>query len=60
MRKGSKASKPAWNKGEVEQYRIDLFAEFGYKTLIIWERELKNKDILIEKLKLFCDVPNEI
>jgi len=37
-----------------EQERIDLFIKYGYQTLIIWEHELKDIDVLIEKLILFC------
>ena len=36
-----------------EQERIDIFAQHGYQTLIIWEHELKNLEELIEKLTLF-------
>jgi len=36
-----------WHKGENPQDRIDVFAPYGYKTLILWERELK--DICLAK-----------
>jgi hypothetical protein len=42
-----------WHKGQNPQDRIDTFAPFGYETLVVWERELKNKNVLIEKIKVF-------
>ena len=36
-----------WHKNDNPQDRIDLFKQFGYDTLIIWEHELKD----IEKVK---------
>lgn len=42
-----------WHKGENEQERIDLFAKYGWSTLIIWEKELSNREDLIEKLQSF-------
>lgn len=33
-----------------EQQRINLFAKYGYKTLIIWERELKNLEKVKQKI----------
>ena len=37
-----------------EQERIDLFAKYGYQTLIIWERELENMEVLQTRLMEFC------
>ena len=37
-----------WHKGENPQDRIDTFKPFGYDTLVIWEKELKN----IKQVKL--------
>ena len=34
--------------------RIEHFSKFGYKTLIVWEHETKNKEILFKKLQNFC------
>lgn len=31
-----------WHKGQNPQDRIDCFTPFGYRTLVIWESELKN------------------
>jgi len=35
------------------QERIDLFAKYGYKTLIIWEHELEDVEKLVEKIFVF-------
>lgn len=42
-----------WHRGEKEEDRIKIFEPYGYKTLVIWERELKDIDKLAAKLKLF-------
>jgi len=39
-----------WHKGQDPQNRIDLFKEQGYETMVIWERELKDIEILKDKL----------
>lgn len=44
-----------WHKGENPQDRIDIFKPFGYSTLVIWERELKNMDVLIGRIRGFVD-----
>lgn len=36
-----------------DRLRIETYKKFGYKTLIIWERELKNIEILIQKILNF-------
>ncbi len=41
------------HKPEEEQQRIDLFARYGYQTLVIWYRELSNIKLLAEKLLFF-------
>ena len=33
--------------------RLKMYSKYGYETLIVWEKELKNKDNLIHKLKGF-------
>lgn len=38
---------------EHETDRIHYFSNYGYKTLIIWERELKNKENVKEKISNF-------
>jgi len=35
------------------QERVDLFAKFGYQTLIIWEYELRGRRLLEKKLQNF-------
>lgn len=37
-------------KEEEEQQRTDLYAQLGYQTLIIWESELKNVEMLEKKI----------
>lgn len=41
-------------KEEEEQQRIDLFAQHGYQTLVIWDYELEDIERMLEKLVLFC------
>lgn len=38
---------------ETEQGRIDLFREYGYSTLVIWESELKNPEAVRVKIGEF-------
>lgn len=42
-----------WHKGQDPQDRKDIFKEFGYDTLVIWERELKNHSELKFKIHKF-------
>jgi hypothetical protein len=45
-----------WHRGETSntiKNRKDIFKRYGYKTLIVWESELKNEDKLIKKLVQF-------
>lgn len=42
-----------WHKGQDPQDRINAFKPFGYDTLIIWERELKDIDSVIKKIHEF-------
>lgn len=44
-----------WHKGENPEDRIALFSKFGYKTLVIWERELKNLPKLTERVQEFVE-----
>lgn len=39
-----------WHRNDIPQDRIDLFAKYGYQTLIIWERELKKEVSLKAKV----------
>ncbi|MDP1910972.1 MAG: NUMOD3 domain-containing DNA-binding protein, partial [Hyphomicrobium sp.] len=38
---------------ETEEGRIKFFQQYGYKTLIIWESELENPDVVSNKLRNF-------
>lgn len=42
-----------WHKGQNPQDRIDVFAPFGFSTLVIWERELKHIPKLIGRIQRF-------
>lgn len=43
-----------------EQERIDLFAKYGYQTLVIWGYELSDIESLVEKIKEFHNIGQEI
>lgn len=47
-----------FHEPEEEQERIDLFAQYGYQTLIIWYQELKNISLVTQKILEFtgCNV----
>jgi very-short-patch-repair endonuclease len=42
-----------WHKGQKAQDRIDIFSRYGYKTLVIWENELKNNKDVTNKILTF-------
>ncbi len=42
-----------WHKGQNPQDRMDCFSPFGYKSLIIWENELKELNSLKIKINNF-------
>ena len=42
-------------KEEEEKQRIDYFAQFGWKTLIVWEHELRNTKKLKRKIKEYTN-----
>lgn len=44
-----------WHEPEEERLRRDIFAKFGYKTLVIWYEELKDKRSVIGKIQNFID-----
>ncbi len=48
-----------WHRGENPQDRIDMFKPFGFDTLVIRERELKNIHSLTERLERFCNHARE-
>jgi hypothetical protein len=39
-----------WHKGENPQERIDHFKKYGFDTLVIWEKELKDMNKVEEKI----------
>jgi G:T-mismatch repair DNA endonuclease (very short patch repair protein) len=45
--------KTGLTREEAEQQRIDRFAKYGYSTLIVWEHELKQPEVLKEKIIKF-------
>lgn len=42
------------NRGENPQERIDLFKQYGYDTLVVWEKELDDLNVLGSKLSQFA------
>lgn len=44
-----------WHRGQDPQERIDLFAQYGYKCLIIWGSETRNMENVIQRVKEFCN-----
>jgi hypothetical protein len=48
-----------WHEGEDPQVRIDLFKEYGWDLLVIWEHELKDKDAVIQKILKFHGVESD-
>ena len=43
------------NKEDEERQRIDIFKQYGFSTLIIWEHELKDSQEVISKISQFTD-----
>jgi hypothetical protein len=48
-----------WHKGENPEVRIARFEEYGFKTLILWEHEIRDTGTVIRKIQEFCK-DNEI
>ena len=44
-----------WHRDQNPKDRADIFAAFGYKTLVVWERELKEFDSLVVKISSFIN-----
>lgn len=38
-----------WHRGHNPQDRMDAFAQYGYKCLVIWEHEIKKTPRLVEE-----------
>jgi len=47
-----------WHRGENEDDRAAIFAPFGYETLVVWECELKNLDLVKARIERFCAYEN--
>ena len=43
---------------ETEKGRIEYFAKFGYNTLVIWEKELKDIEAVLIKVLKFNENKN--
>jgi hypothetical protein len=44
-----------WHKGETQEDRAKFFTPFGYRTLVVWWKELKKVDILKSKIERFIN-----
>ncbi len=44
-----------WHKPEEVEPRIKLFESIGYRTLVIWEKDLKDPALILQKLQEFLD-----
>ena len=42
-----------WHKDDNPQDRIDLFKQYGYETLVIWEHELEDMKLVVDKILEF-------
>jgi len=40
-----------WHAKEEERKRIDTFAKYGFKTLILWWKDTRNEKLVIEKVR---------
>jgi len=49
-----------WHAGEDPQNRMNHFAQFGFKTLIVWEHELENLQELEQKLFRYTECETEL
>lgn len=45
-----------WHRGQDPRDRAAAFTPFGYKTLVIWEKELKDMGAVISKINNFAEV----
>ncbi len=44
-----------WHKGQDPQDRINMFTPFGFSTLVVWEKELKDQPKLIGRINKFVE-----
>ena len=42
-----------WHKEEEVAERVGLFAGYGFETLVVWGNELRDEDVLLERLRRF-------
>ena len=58
-----------WHRGENPQDRVDLFDTYGYKTLVIWEKEVHSMSEdefvklvfkFMQKVDLFYYTPDRV
>lgn len=47
-----------WHRGQSAEDRAAIFEPFGYETLVIWERELKDVDSVKNRIERFCEHGN--
>ena len=48
-----------WHEGEYPQIRIDLFKEYGWDLLVIWQHELRDRDAVIQKILKFHGIESD-
>jgi G:T-mismatch repair DNA endonuclease (very short patch repair protein) len=44
-----------WHKGQNPKDRIDMFKPYGYKTLVVWEKEFKDSSLVMKKVEKFME-----
>ncbi len=44
-----------WHRNDSVRKRMAVFKPFGFRTLVVWERELKNQKALIKKINRFVN-----
>jgi len=44
-----------WHRGQNPEDRINIFKPYGYKTLVVWEHELKKPDVVVRRIVSFCE-----
>lgn len=42
-----------WHRGDNPQDRINYFKRLGWNTLVVWEQELEDENLLVQKLREF-------
>lgn len=42
-----------WHRGQTGTDRISHFKQFGFNTLVVWEKELENENKIIDKIESF-------